>query len=631
MRLLNCVTMCMKVWHGSSIPPYIILSHRWENEDEEVTLQDFMAGTAQAKYGYRKIEELCRIARSHHCEWVWLDTCCIDKTNSVELNEAINSMYNWYQNSVLCVAYLFDFRAGGNDDLGDSSWFRRCWTLQELISPRVVEFYDRRWSFFGTKEGLCQDIADITGVDRRTLSGADPRRCSVAQRMSWAAGREATRIEDQAYSLLGLFDISLPMLYGDGEKAFLALQNQILQYSTDSNDQSIFAWSRGLKDGDYYGLLAKSPSAFAECNATRCTAPIEKTYGFSFTGAGIQLNAPTIPYGMNTYAVAIACTSARLKDCERDCILLERSAEDGQFSRVCRGNVTVVSVRISVLSSHLAMRQRKLYVQQIPRHLPISIIHGFRLKYTDLPDLSRREHQDIQLCSRDQECLEPASTSSILAIPMTKSGTAGIIHFPQPEIFYHDEQIRCMKLGFDAENEPVCLLGNNKSMNHPYMQELECFENEPSTIRWVNDWIYKDWLLSERMARFTFDDDGEPEVFNFRDYMSQSWKKRDQANRVNLGLWGYMDVTCNLEDCPPAIDARSLPRCGPGPWQIWTVEIQGTGSFRKDCDENRAIEGWEQREEKSHEKRNDNIKMLAALGVASWCFRKALKEKERKE
>lgn len=491
MRLLNSKTMRMRVWYGSDIPPYIILSHRWEREEDEVTLQDFESGTAETKYGYRKIKKLCEIARNHHYDWVWLDTCCIDKRNAVELSEAINSMYKWYQNSRFCVAYLFDYRLGGHRNLRESTWFRRCWTLQELIAPSVIMFYDNDWTFFGTKQELCNKIARITGVDEATLSGADPRRCPVAQRFSWAAGREATRIEDEAYSLIGLFGLSLPMLYGDGEKAFMALQKEILQNSSDANDQSIFAWSHGLQKGEFYGLLAKNVSAFAHCGTTRRIPSITGTYAFSFTGAGFQLNIPLIPYGTNTYLCPLDCATENQVDQVRDCIFLEKSAEDDQYSRICRDGVAKIRVKVSTLETYPVNAQKKVYVQQIPRHVSINVVHGFLLRTLELPDYTVKEHRKVQLRSRYRGGIETASTFSMLIVPEKQWGSAGIIHFPQPKAVYDSRQIRCMKLGFDENFEPMCLLSTNSTTADSEMYAPTFFDRsrEAEMARWANSWL----------------------------------------------------------------------------------------------------------------------------------------------
>jgi hypothetical protein len=135
-------------------------------------------------------------------------------------------MYRWYQESQVCYAYLCDVPAGdvvGGDQLSDfrnSQWFTRGWTLQELLAPNMIIFFDKAWGEIGTKASLSKPIKVITGIDDLY----NFRSASVAQKMSWAARRKTTRVEDRAYSLMGIFNIHMPTLYGEGERAFLRLQ-----------------------------------------------------------------------------------------------------------------------------------------------------------------------------------------------------------------------------------------------------------------------------------------------------------------------------------------------------------------------------------------------------------------------
>lgn len=238
----------------SSVPPYVILSHTWG--PDEVTLQDFQKRREQSrqKQGYSKIQQTCSLAISTYCvEYVWIDTCCIDKKSSAELSEAINSMYRWYANAKLCVVYLEDLEAV-DDRVEFSSRFRQCrwftrgWCLQELIAPRALEFHCSGWRQVGSRHDLSDRIRTRTGISDELLKGyrqvAD---YSIAQRMSWAANRQTRRTEDRAYSLLGIFDVNMPLLYGEGNKAFLRLQEEILK---ESQDLSIFAWQRQSSSRD---------------------------------------------------------------------------------------------------------------------------------------------------------------------------------------------------------------------------------------------------------------------------------------------------------------------------------------------------------------------------------------------
>ncbi len=186
MRLINVHTLRLEEFHGKP-PSYAILSHRWR--DEELSLQDFSNEIKRVKMaGFPKIRNACIEARGESIDYVWIDTCCIDKTSSAELSEAINSMFRWYAESMVCYAFLDD--VGGIDDLGASIWFTRGWTLQELIAPREVRFYvavSDSWRCIGTKAGLTEKLQHITGIASDTLQGGDLRDVSIAKRMSWAS------------------------------------------------------------------------------------------------------------------------------------------------------------------------------------------------------------------------------------------------------------------------------------------------------------------------------------------------------------------------------------------------------------------------------------------------------------
>ncbi|KAI0690924.1 hypothetical protein C8T65DRAFT_745633 [Cerioporus squamosus] len=192
-----------------------------------------------------KIRRACDVAHAHGYQYIWIDSCCIDKTSSAELSEAINSMFTWYQNASVCYAFLADVPSeqnprAKNSDFGRSRWFTRGWTLQELIAPRSVVFLSKDWQIIGTKTTLANTIEAITTIPFSVLTFHIPLHdVSVAQRMSWASERKTTRVEDEAYSLMGIFDINMPTLYGEGQRAFNRLQEEIL---TRIPDQTLFTW-----------------------------------------------------------------------------------------------------------------------------------------------------------------------------------------------------------------------------------------------------------------------------------------------------------------------------------------------------------------------------------------------------
>lgn len=266
MRLIrissSILTLCE--FFGDNIPPYAILSHTWG--DEEVTFQHFQSGHADERAGYSKIERCCAQALQDGYEYVWIDTCCIDKSSSAELSEAINSMFQWYQNANVCYAYLSDVPSGGtlesltapNSMFRRSRWFTRGWTLQELIAPEMAVFFDCDWNEIGSRSYLRNLISTITGIEN--VDNLEITHLSVAQKMSWASQRKTTRLEDEAYCLLGIFGVNMPLLYGEGKYAFGRLQQQIL---SQTDDDSIFAWTPRYDGWSVHGgMLASSPSRF---------------------------------------------------------------------------------------------------------------------------------------------------------------------------------------------------------------------------------------------------------------------------------------------------------------------------------------------------------------------------------
>lgn len=255
MRLLNSRTKILEDFVGA-IPPYAILSHTWEHEEVSSSALKDASIDHTTMLGWYKIEKSCDQALHDGLDYVWVDTVCIDKSSSAELSEAINSMFKWYRDSSVCYGYLYDLPAVAFES---SRWFTRGWTLQEMIAPQHLKFYDRNWNFIGSKSHLVDQLYHITGVDATILHGGSLRFISVARKMSWAAERQTARVEDTAYCLLGLFDLSMPMLYGEGPKAFIRLQEEIVK---EYDDHSLFAWKSSTAN-ESAGIFAKSPADFA--------------------------------------------------------------------------------------------------------------------------------------------------------------------------------------------------------------------------------------------------------------------------------------------------------------------------------------------------------------------------------
>jgi hypothetical protein len=225
-------------------PRYAILSHTWGADTEEVTFKDMMDGTGKSKAGYNKIRFCGEQASAHGLQHFWVDTCCIDKSNNTELSEAINSMFRWYREAAECYVYLTDVSTANSDKNNQSSgfmwesafrksrWFTRGWTLQELIAPISVEFFSKEGIRLGDRKSLAQQVFEITGIPFNALQGSPLSHFSISTRISWAENRETKRKEDKAYSLMGLFDICMPLIYGEGrEKAFIRLREEIDKHS----------------------------------------------------------------------------------------------------------------------------------------------------------------------------------------------------------------------------------------------------------------------------------------------------------------------------------------------------------------------------------------------------------------
>ncbi|KAM0709289.1 hypothetical protein Q7P35_003327 [Cladosporium inversicolor] len=290
MWLLNTQTVKLEAFLGN-VPSYAILSHRWE--DEELSFGDVTPEYQHLK-GYRKVKAFCEEAERNHFQYVWVDTCCIDKKSSAELGEAINSMYVWYERADICYAYLCDVK--GRDGIAQSSWFTRGWTLQELLAPTKLHFYDSEWSPIASKYELSAELEGITGIPRLALHKFRHDDFCIAEKMSWASRRQTTREEDSAYCLLGLFNVNMPLLYGEGSKAFLRFQEEIMKVSTDL---SILLWQG--RASPMNGMLAAAPSSFIKDSRNPLDLPRHKTLfniprGWTTNNAGTDLQLPVYPY-----------------------------------------------------------------------------------------------------------------------------------------------------------------------------------------------------------------------------------------------------------------------------------------------------------------------------------------------
>ncbi|KEY75230.1 hypothetical protein S7711_07144 [Stachybotrys chartarum IBT 7711] len=220
-------------------PPYAILSHTWETD--EVLFEHIKDGTAEAKHGYIKISFCADIAQRDGLQYFWVDTCCIDKASSAEVQESINHVSTTKRRKLSGQSSAYAWES----DFRNSKWFTRGWTLQELLAPASVEFFSREATRLGDKKSLEQHIHEATRIPINALRGHPMLSYSKSQRLAWVEKRNTTREEDKAYCLFGIFDVQVPLLYGEGEeRAFRRLFEEIDKGSNDEQD----ILSRCMKD-----------------------------------------------------------------------------------------------------------------------------------------------------------------------------------------------------------------------------------------------------------------------------------------------------------------------------------------------------------------------------------------------
>lgn len=206
---------------------YAILSHTWGDDDDEVTYKDIEENSGHNKYGYKKLIFCGKKARDDQLRYFWVDTCCINKDSSTDVDESLASMFRWYRNAKRCYVYLAD--VPGNDSgsaqmlptaweaaFRRNRWLTRGWTLQELLAPESVVFFSPDGSKLGDKVDLEQHISEVTGIARAALGGASLADFRISERYEWARNRQTKREEDWAYCLQGIFGVFMSAKYGEG-------------------------------------------------------------------------------------------------------------------------------------------------------------------------------------------------------------------------------------------------------------------------------------------------------------------------------------------------------------------------------------------------------------------------------
>ncbi|KIJ66922.1 hypothetical protein HYDPIDRAFT_108890 [Hydnomerulius pinastri MD-312] len=252
-----------------NIVKYAIFSHRWLDEGEP-TFQEMSGGIGGRGPGYDKLTKFCEKAKKHGCDLAWSDTCCIDKSSSAELEEAIRSMFRWYRNAHVCIAYLA--QTTSVEDFRSEVWFTRGWTLQELLAPEKMKFYGKEWTALGNSANDKDDRTIMNALEWATeipmedLQWFSPGTRRVREKMAWASKRQTTRIEDIAYSLIGIFDVNMPVAYGEGEWAFHHLMEVIVQRCVE---WEVFAWAGPSSPYSARYAIPESPACFTMVNKDR--------------------------------------------------------------------------------------------------------------------------------------------------------------------------------------------------------------------------------------------------------------------------------------------------------------------------------------------------------------------------
>ncbi|KAI0706356.1 heterokaryon incompatibility protein-domain-containing protein [Earliella scabrosa] len=291
---------------------YAILSHTWGPDEQ--SFQDLQALRAWCRRAIRKrnprdrvsqkIRQSCILAEAAGYKWIWIDTCCIDKTSSAELSEGINSMFRWYSSAEVCYAFLEDVPTPSHrwelydfhSSFRNARWHTRGWTLQELIAPQVVTFVSQSWEAFSDKVELSFLLSDITGIDEGVLTRkVRYDAVSIAERMYWASRRQTTRVEDEAYCLMGLFNINMPTIYGEGRAAFQRLQQEIMKSTFDTSLFVWGAWQPDCSDPSSW-LPVKNNNKFIEHTGPLAVSPTNFLLNHSGVRFSPALSDPLQPY-----------------------------------------------------------------------------------------------------------------------------------------------------------------------------------------------------------------------------------------------------------------------------------------------------------------------------------------------
>ncbi|OOF95043.1 hypothetical protein ASPCADRAFT_507032 [Aspergillus carbonarius ITEM 5010] len=505
MRLLQVSDLKLVEFLPDSIPPYAILSHTWGKD--EVLFEDILNNTATNKSAYVKVEGAAKQASANNLEYVWIDNCCIDKSSSAELSEALNSMFAWYENASVCYAYLSDVPSNVNvndpaSEFTRSRWFTRGFTLQELLAPREVIFFSSAWEVIGKKTELYEILSAITGIGIQYLRHKAPlSSASIANRMSWVANRETSRPEDIAYCLLGIFNINMPLLYGERDRAFIRLQEEIMR---QSDDQSIFAW-RDL-DADpnaLHGLLARSPKQFASSKDIIPYENWEVLAPYSMTNRGLRIDFH-LKESLKEEDVYIASLNCPMPPIYKDgsflgIFLKKLTSGDEQYARVNinefhpvhndRGRLQNIFVRQTMHNALVIDRGIFPYhVAQLrngPRFNPHILNDcGFEVVQVIFPELSNQiQHfksaestpEFIHASEEARKDWLPAHLPHQFSLPKSSKSLAGAVILQKRTDSQRVAILLGSREGFDVGFDAIPL-GHDFDLNRPTQQALDVLQ-----------------------------------------------------------------------------------------------------------------------------------------------------------
>lgn len=491
MRLIKAETLRLETFDNEDhIPRYAILSHRWLH-GQEVLFQDIVNHENDGSIdlqGWSKIKNCCARALDDGIEYVWIDTCCINKESSAELSEAINSMFRWYRSADRCYAYLNDVELNHETpwkvQFTSSAWFERAWTLQELIAPLRLEFFDRKWMRLGSRSLLVNEISQASGIHKNVFADAcsELSKWSVAQRMSWASGRVATRTEDVAYSLLGIFDVNMPLLYGEGRKAFLRLQEEIIRRT---HDHSIFAWSSSTdvtSEHGMTGILASSPKAFQQDGGVLCY-DFARPSAYSLTNLGLQIELRLKPWAPRVYLAGLNCSRNYID--QIGIFIIKRAQGPGVAYRVTidgrscsiwgreSGNRKTELVTIATQIQALAAKHLEPAIGKPCMQIALDIgslmepnkqcrHHTISCERMDQPKSYKRTSSFSCLTTARSHCENEGdgvlTIHSLLSSKAPCYGTVCILMYP-----LGNKHISAIKFGIDTNCNPVCILADDSN------------------------------------------------------------------------------------------------------------------------------------------------------------------------